>query len=56
MGALVEHDHSFYGKKWEDMNDKEQEAVKDYEEAMYGGNMEPLESGSSGLEDTVNND
>jgi hypothetical protein len=44
MGAIVEHNHDFYGKKFDDMNDKEQQDVKDYEEAMYGGNLEPLET------------
>jgi len=52
--GLVEYNHDFYGKKWENMTDAEQEAVKQYEEANYGGNLELPETSDSGLENTVN--
>jgi hypothetical protein len=45
MGAPIDYNHDFGGKKFDDMNSKEQEAVKKYEEAMgYNDSREYPES------------
>jgi hypothetical protein len=58
MGAPIDYNHDFGGKKFDDMNSEEQEAVKKYEEAMgYNDSREYPESNeSSGLEDKVSDD